>query len=132
MVLRKKQNEKVGQYFKTLDIRPADPEKPVKFFSGGNQQKIVVAKWLCSNAELYIFDEPTRGIDVGAKAGIYQIIADLTQKGCGIIICSSETPEILGMCNKIIIMKRKRIEAVLSSGEADIAGILSKSLGGVS
>ncbi|GHV13417.1 ribose import ATP-binding protein RbsA [Spirochaetia bacterium] len=130
MVSRKKQNEKINQYFEMLDIRPIAPEKLVKYFSGGNQQKIVIAKWLCRNAELYIFDEPTRGIDVGAKAGIYQIISDLTKKGCGVIICSSETSEILGMCNKIIVMKRKKIADVLSSDDADIESVLSKSLGG--
>ena len=76
----------------------------VSSLSGGNQQKIVLAKWLESNSDIIIFDEPTRGIDVGAKYEIYLLINQLASKGKSIIIVSSELPELIGLCNRIIVM----------------------------
>lgn len=77
--------------------------------SGGNQQKVVLAKWLCSQAEVFIFDEPTRGIDVGAKVAIYELMDELTNQGAGILMISSELPEILGMSDRVLVMNRGRI-----------------------
>ena len=82
--------------------------------SGGNQQKIVLAKWLESNADIIIFDEPTRGIDIGAKYEIYQLINNLADQGKSIIIVSSELPELLGMCDRIIVMHEGQVKGEIN------------------
>ena len=89
-------------------------EKQVKFLSGGNQQKVVIAKWLLANSKIVIFDEPTRGIDVGAKVEVYNLINQLVKEGVGVIMISSELPEILGMSDRIIVLHEGRIMAELS------------------
>ncbi len=102
---------------KELDIRPANSAIMAENLSGGNQQKIVVGKWLMTNPKLVIFDEPTRGVDVGAKAEIYQRIRDLTHKGMGVIMASSELPELIGMCDRIIVFHEGRISGELQRSE---------------
>ena len=84
-------------------------EQLVENLSGGNQQKVVLAKWLAANAKLVIMDEPTRGIDVGAKVEIYKLINELAQRGIGIILLSSEVPEICGMSDRIIVLYQGKI-----------------------
>ena len=79
------------------------------YLSGGNQQKVVLAKWLCSKADIFIFDEPTRGIDVGYKVEIYNLMNQLVSEGVAILMISSELPEILGMTDRIIVMNKNRI-----------------------
>ena len=86
----------------------------VSSLSGGNQQKIVLAKWLESNSDIIIFDEPTRGIDVGAKYEIYQLINQLAEKGKSIIIVSSELSELLGICNRIIVMHEGHLKGEIN------------------
>jgi ABC-type sugar transport system ATPase subunit len=81
----------------------------VKTLSGGNQQKVVLAKWLLSNPEIIILDEPTRGIDIGAKAEIYKIIAQLAEQGKTIVMISSELEEILGLCDRVIVIYHGKI-----------------------
>ena len=89
----------------------ATPTQPVRLLSGGNQQKVVLGKWLAGDARIFIFDEPTRGIDVGAKVEIYHLMNRLTAPGAGIIMISSELPELLGMSDRILVMRRGRIQA---------------------
>jgi len=101
-------------YVKSLKIKLSDPENPVLSLSGGNQQKIVLAKWLESNADIIIFDEPTRGIDIGAKYEIYLLINQLADEGKSIIIVSSELPELIGMCDRIIVMHEGQIKGEIS------------------
>ena len=96
-----------------IQITPPTPEILAESLSGGNQQKVVVGKWLLSNPKLVIFDEPTRGIDVGAKAEIYQRIRDLTYGGVGVIMASSELPELLGMSDRIIVFYEGRVAGEL-------------------
>jgi len=100
-----------------VQIKPPKPELLAESLSGGNQQKIVVGKWLMTNPELVIFNEPTRGIDVGAKAEIYEHIKNLTQQGVGVIMSSSELPELIGMCDRIIVFKEGRITGKLNRDE---------------
>jgi ABC-type sugar transport system ATPase subunit len=107
---QEKEGELFEGYVKDLKIKVADPEAPVLNLSGGNQQKIVLAKWLESNADIVIFDEPTRGIDVGAKYEIYLLINRLAAEGKATIIVSSELPELLGMCDRIIVMHEGAIK----------------------
>jgi ribose transport system ATP-binding protein len=90
----------------TLSIKAQSPSQVVRFLSGGNQQKVVVAKWLFAESQILIFDEPTRGIDVGAKFEIYNLIWDLAERGKGIIVVSSDLPELLGICHRIMVFSK--------------------------
>jgi len=103
-------------YVQMLRIRTPSLRERVKNLSGGNQQKVVIAKWLAADAEILIFDEPTRGIDVGAKSEIYGLLSDLSRQGKAIIMISSELPEILRMSHRIIVMCEGRITGELASG----------------
>ena len=105
-------------YRRSLNIRCAGVRQPVVNLSGGNQQKVVLAKWLFSQPELLILDEPTRGIDVGAKYEIYTLIDALAAQGKGILMISSEMPELLGMCDRIYVMNEGRFVAEMSGDEA--------------
>ena len=86
--------------------------------SGGNQQKVVLGKWLAGDARIFIFDEPTRGVDVGAKVEIYHLMNRLTAAGAGILMISSELPELLGMSDRILVMHRGRIQAEFQAAAA--------------
>lgn len=100
-----KERDAFGGYLSSLRIKTPGPEQLARNLSGGNQQKVVLAKWLYADADILIFDEPTRGIDVGAKFEIYQIINDLVARGKSILMVSSELPEVLGMSDRILVMR---------------------------
>src|SRR5690606_15352348 len=108
----------VEEYVKSLAIRTPSIHQQVKNLSGGNQQKVVIAKWLTANTDILIFDEPTRGIDVGAKSEIYKLLNELARNGKSIIMISSELPEILRMSHRIIVMCEGRITGELTAAEA--------------
>ena len=101
-----------------MRIKTADIDLLVKSLSGGNQQKVLLAKWILLHPKVLIIDEPTRGVAIGAKSDIYAILHNLAQQGMGIIIVSSEIPEVMGVCDTIYIMKEGRITGVLSADEA--------------
>jgi ribose transport system ATP-binding protein len=107
----------------------ATAAQTVRLLSGGNQQKVVLGKWLAGNVRIFIFDEPTRGIDVGAKVEIYHLMNRLTAKGAGIIMISSELPELLGMSDRILVMHRGRIHAEIAAADATEEKVLSAALG---
>jgi ABC-type sugar transport system ATPase subunit len=96
-------------YVRSMAIRAPGPRTLAKNLSGGNQQKVVLAKWLQRNAEVIIFDEPTRGIDVGAKHEIYLLVNELAVAGKAIILISSELPEVLGMSDRILVMREGHV-----------------------
>jgi ribose transport system ATP-binding protein len=96
-----------------VDIRTDSYDREAQYLSGGNQQKVVLAKWLASDADVFIFDEPTRGIDVESKAGIHDMIRALTKKGIAVLMISSELPEIIGMSDRILVMADHRIAGEL-------------------
>ncbi len=116
-------------YAARLRIRTPGLDQPVRALSGGNQQKVVLSKWLCSHAQILLFDEPTRGIDVGAKFEIYQLLDQLAAAGSAILMISSELPEILGMSDRILVMCRGRIAAEFPAATATAEKILSHALG---
>ncbi|MDD8363766.1 sugar ABC transporter ATP-binding protein [Escherichia coli] len=103
---------------KALRIKTPNLEQAALNLSGGNQQKIIIARWVCKDTDILIFDEPTRGIDVGAKLEIYDLMNRLVAKGKSIIMISSELPEVLGMCDRILVMRSGRITGELSANEA--------------
>jgi ribose transport system ATP-binding protein len=101
-----------------LSIKTPNLRQKVKNLSGGNQQKVVIGKWLTADSSILIFDEPTRGIDVGAKSEIYKLLNDLARQGKSIIMISSELPEILRMSHRILVMCEGRITGELDVREA--------------
>jgi ribose transport system ATP-binding protein len=118
VVNRSGTKETAQRYVDALQIKTPSLEQRVRNLSGGNQQKVVVGKWLTADTDILIFDEPTRGIDVGAKSEIYHLLNDLAQQGKSIIMISSELPEILRMSHRIVVMCEGRITGELSSAEA--------------
>jgi ribose transport system ATP-binding protein len=100
-----------------LHIRASSPAQTLRTLSGGNQQKVVIAKWLHADCQVLIFDEPTRGIDVGARSEIYDLMRELADRGVAIIMISSDLPEVVGMSDRVIIMRQQRIEKVLERAE---------------
>jgi ribose transport system ATP-binding protein len=102
----------------SLNIKTADVETVVGTLSGGNQQKVVLAKWLAGTARVFLFDEPTRGIDVGSKAEIYALMVELLKGGAGIVMVSSELPEVLGMSHRVLVVRDGKIAAELDRSEA--------------
>ena len=112
--IREKSQELVG----TLKIKTPSVQQTTKNLSGGNQQKVVIAKWLVKQCDILIFDEPTRGIDVGAKEEIYRLLNELASEGMSIIMISSELPEILRMSHRIVVMTEGRVSGILEHGEA--------------
>ena len=123
-VNRKKEKEIVDGGIDALAVKTPHRDQRVGNLSGGNQQKVVLAKWLAADPEILILDEPTRGVDVGAKAEIYKIMNELAAKGMAIIMISSEMPEIVNMCDRIIVMNDGKITGELDRSEFDQQKIL--------
>jgi ribose transport system ATP-binding protein len=118
------------KYINLLDINTPSVYQLVMFLSGGNQQKVVLGKWFATDADIFIFDEPTRGIDVGAKEEIYKIMVELLQAGKAIIMVSSDMPELIAMSDKIIVMREGKMVAELNKDEISEENILKYSIGG--
>ncbi|MCP4397832.1 MAG: sugar ABC transporter ATP-binding protein [bacterium] len=113
-----------------IGVKTPSTKQLVKNLSGGNQQKVVLAKWFSRNCDIYIFDEPTRGIDVGAKIEIYRLMESLAREGAGILMISSELPEVLNMSDRILVMYNGQIVKEFSKEEATQEAILSYAIGG--
>lgn len=117
------------EYVRDLDIRTPSIEQAVRLLSGGNQQKVVLAKWLFTAAKVLVFDEPTRGIDVGAKAEIYELINRLAEQGVAILMISSELDEVLGMSERVLVMHSGRIAGELSRADATPEAVMRLATG---
>ena len=117
-VNRKEQRSQAQKMIEELTIRTPSPEQEIRYLSGGNQQKVVIGKWLLADSKVLIMDEPTRGIDVGAKVEIYELMNELSEEGAGILMISSDLPEVLGMSDRILVMAGGRITGELSREEA--------------
>jgi ABC-type sugar transport system ATPase subunit len=114
----------VERHFHMLRIRAPDIDAPVAGLSGGNQQKIVLARWLAANAKILLLDEPTRGVDVGAKAEIHALIGELAAKGVGILLISSELPELLSLSTRILVLRSGRLVGEMAASGATQDGLL--------
>ncbi|SIR52765.1 sugar ABC transporter ATP-binding protein [Halanaerobium kushneri] len=123
------EKELAEKYIKDLNIKTPSEKQLVKNLSGGNQQKVVISKLLSTRPEVVIFDEPTRGIDVGAKREIYNLMQDLIDEGVAVILISSELPEILNLSNRILVMHEKEIMGELDAAEADQEAIMKLATG---
>jgi ABC-type sugar transport system ATPase subunit len=125
---RRKENEVTDAYVRSLRIKVANREQTVNNLSGGNQQKVVIAKWLATKPRILILDEPTRGIDVASKDEIHRLVSDLADKGVSILLISSELPEILALSDRVLVMHEGRVKAVLGRDEASQETIMSAAL----
>ena len=124
-ILSKEIERKISrESMESLNVKAQDEEMISKNLSGGNQQKVVLGKWLVRNPKVILFDEPTRGIDIGAKVEIYQIMNDLKKRGVGVLFISSEMEEVLGMSDRILVFCDGRITGELSKEEANQENIL--------
>ena len=111
LIRRRSLDRVAGEILRAIDLRPFQLNRPIRLFSGGNQQKIIIARWMAANTRIMLFDEPTRGIDVGAKAEIYSLIEQLAAEGKSVIVVSSELPEILRLSDRVLVMREGRIAA---------------------
>ncbi|TXC99895.1 sugar ABC transporter ATP-binding protein [Streptomyces sp. ISID311] len=109
----------VGEAIFELNVRPADPALMAGSLSGGNQQKVVLGRWLAHRPRIFLLDEPTRGVDVGAKSEIYRVLRELASEGCAVLVSSSENAELIGLCDRIIAMSRGAIVAELPTDDLD-------------
>jgi ribose transport system ATP-binding protein len=125
----RREREVAQRWVTELRIKTPSVSERVVRLSGGTQQKVVLARWLAANAQLLVMDEPTRGVDVGAKVEIYELMNKLTEAGAGILMISSELPEVLGMSDRIYVMRRGRIEAELDARGATEERVLQAALG---
>ena len=122
--------EACEHFMGVLNINPLDPMYITNNLSGGNQQKVVLAKWLATNVKVLIFDEPTKGVDVGAKAEIYKIMEDVVAAGKSVIMVSSELPEVIGMSDRVLIMREGRLVKELERNELTEEKVLHYAMGG--
>ena len=122
---KKKIEQLVKDNVAKLSIKTPSSKTLIQSLSGGNQQKVLISRWLANNPDILIMDEPTRGIDVGAKYEIYQIMIDLAKQGKGIIMISSEMPELIGMSNRILVMCNGHITGEVQGEEATQERIMS-------
>jgi ABC-type sugar transport system ATPase subunit len=125
IIKKKKSRELSAEYIKKLSIKTPSVNQIVSNLSGGNQQKTIIARWLMNNPKILLMDEPTHGIDIGAKAEIYGIIDDLAKMGVSIVLLSSEMPEVLSLCDRIMVMHHGELKGILSHAEADQVKIMS-------
>jgi rhamnose transport system ATP-binding protein len=125
----RRERDLAASFVERFAVRAASLDAPVHTLSGGNQQKVALARWLATRPRVLILDEPTQGVDVGAKAEIHRLIVDLAEQGLAILLISSELPEILGMCDRIGVMRQGRLVSVLDRAEATPERILALALG---
>lgn len=126
---RKKERDVTEGYIRDLNIKTPGTGQMVQNLSGGNQQKVVLAKWLFTQSRMLIFDEPTRGIDVGAKVEIYKLMNELVRKGVAVLVISSELPEVIGMCDRILVMHEGRIAGEVAREGATQEAIMQLATG---
>lgn len=130
-VINKKAENKISESsMKMFNVKAENIETATKNLSGGNQQKVVIAKWVLTNPKILILDEPTRGVDVGAKEEIYQIINDLASQGIAIIMVSSDLPEIIGMSDRLIVMREGELKGIVSKEDINEENIMTLATGG--
>ena len=129
VVRRQTETREVADLLRRLDVRPPSPDIRVSSLSGGNQQKVLFGKWLFRQPKVLIADEPTRGVDVGAKSAIYDLIVDLADNGMGVLVISSEVEEVLALSHRILVMRRGAIAAELSADEATEERIMHAAFG---
>jgi ribose transport system ATP-binding protein len=107
-----------------MQVQPPDPDRETTHLSGGNQQKVLLAKWLATDPRVLVLDEPTRGVDVGAKAVIHRAAAAIADRGCGVILISSDLPELVGLSDRILVLRQGHLVGELAGGECSPEDVL--------
>ena len=130
LINEKSEESNVKMYIKQINIKTPSIKQTARNLSGGNQQKVVLAKWLYANADVIIFDEPTRGIDIGAKEEIYKFMVQLAKEGKYVLMISSDMPELIAMCDRVIVMRQSRIVGEINRDQLTEENILTQSIGG--
>lgn len=120
------------EQLETLELRPADPDRPARTLSGGNQQKILLARWLVHGTRVLLLDEPTRGVDVGARNEIYGLIRHLSAAGTAVVLVSSEIEEVLGLCDRVLVIAEGRVLTTIDADQIDEHGVLDLVMEGTS
>jgi ribose transport system ATP-binding protein len=120
---------KVREVIKSLRVAAADPNAPVGKLSGGNQQKVLLGRWLLSGVDILVIEEPTRGVDVGAKAEIYRLLRDFSDRGGAVVVSSREHAELIGLCDSILVVHDRKIVGQMSAEGATEERILETALG---
>jgi ribose transport system ATP-binding protein len=128
---RKREGSDTDELIKRLQIKTAGREVLVRTLSGGNQQKVAIAKWLSRQSEIYLLDEPTVGVDIGSKVEIYSLIGELAARGAGVIVLSSDLPELVSITDRILVLFRGRLTRELVSSQTTTDEVLSASTGAV-
>ncbi|MHB8696025.1 MAG: ATP-binding cassette domain-containing protein, partial [Solirubrobacteraceae bacterium] len=126
---QREERREVARWIDAVAVRPADPDRALELFSGGNQQKVVLAKWLRNEPRVLLLDEPTQGVDVGAKAGIYALIANVAQAGAGVLICSSDAEELALLCDRVVVLRDGAAVAELHHPGISEAALMRAALG---
>ncbi len=129
VINHKKEKEFAKELLASVMTKYGDTEDNADSLSGGNQQKVALAKWVAADCKCIVFDEPTRGVDVGAKVEIYRIINELAEKGVGIIMISSEMPEIIGMCDRAIVMRQGKVTGEFTKEDINENNLIKAAMG---
>jgi ribose transport system ATP-binding protein len=122
---RRTLSRKVNEMLKNVALRPMQPHREIKKFSGGNQQKAIIARWLLADCDLFILDEPTRGIDVRAKQEVYDLIDALAAEGKAVVVVSSELPEVIRLSDRVLVMREGTASGLLAAEEISESSILA-------
>jgi len=125
---RRQENRSAAEWVRKLDVLPADPERPVGKLSGGNQQKVVLARWLRLAPKVLMLDEPTSGVDTGAKQSIYEALTQLAGGGTGVVLASSDAEELSAICDRVVVMRNGSVAAELHRGELDVDRLVSETV----
>jgi ribose transport system ATP-binding protein len=129
---QREERREVDRWIDRVAVRPAEPERALELFSGGNQQKVVLAKWLRNEPKALLMDEPTQGVDVGAKAGIFELIANAAAAGAGVLVCSSDAKELALICDRVLVMRDGEVVAEVARGtQLSEAGLVRAGIGSV-
>jgi ribose transport system ATP-binding protein len=130
LINKSKTHAQVSQQAQSVNLRPNNIERAIRFFSGGNQQKAILCRWLMAGSDILVFDEPTRGIDVGAKGEIYKLIEQLAEQGRSIIVVSSELPEIFRLCDNVLVMRGGEMVGKLSRAQLNEESVMGLAITG--
>ena len=113
---RRRERRDVARWIRQVEIKPPNQDEQIEVLSGGNQQKVVLSRWLRTEPNVLLLDEPTEGVDVGAKATIYKLISDAAKRGMAIAVSSSDPEELVGICDRVLVMRNGRVGTELSGG----------------
>jgi ribose transport system ATP-binding protein len=129
-VRRRQERRSAGEWMERLDIRPRDPNQLYEHLSGGNQQKLIFAKWLSANPKILVLDEPTAGVDVGARQAIYEIVRESAAEGLAVVVCSSDLEDITSLCRRVLVLREGRVAGELGAEELSAERLLLETTGG--